>query len=46
MARLLAVRDPFYAEADLTIDGEDEPHGAVVEKIVAILKDRLLYEEP
>jgi shikimate kinase len=35
MERLLSVREPVYAEADMTIDCIDEPHGVAVEHIVA-----------
>ena len=37
---LLAVREPVYAEADIVIDTEDGPHGAVVDRIVAALEAR------
>mgnify|MGYP000013173376 CR=1 FL=1 len=40
LARLKAVRDPVYAEADLAVDSGDGPHEAVVEHILHILKER------
>jgi len=45
MMRLLAEREPTYAEADLTIDSEDAPHGAAVEKILAALRQRGMLAE-
>ena len=35
LERLLTERAPIYSEADFTIDSEDGPHTAVVERIVA-----------
>src|SRR5436305_5425670 len=40
LTRLLLEREPVYAEADLTIGGEDGPHGAGVERILAALSAR------
>ncbi len=37
---LLAIREPIYAEADVTIDTEDGPHGAVVDRIIQALDAR------
>jgi shikimate kinase len=37
LLRLLAVRDPVYAEADIAIQSNDGPHEAVVEAIVTEL---------
>lgn len=37
--RLLAQREPIYAEADLAIDSADGPHAKVVEDIVEALKE-------
>ncbi|HEX4302296.1 MAG TPA: shikimate kinase [Rhizomicrobium sp.] len=37
LERLLTERTPIYQEADFTIDSEDGPHGASVERIVALL---------
>ncbi|HEY5347795.1 MAG TPA: shikimate kinase, partial [Rhizomicrobium sp.] len=42
--RLLAEREPTYAEADMILESIDEPHGAVVERIVAALCERHLCE--
>ena len=44
--RLLAVRGPVYATADLTLDSHDGPHTAVVDKIVAALVAHGLWREP
>jgi len=35
MERLLAEREPFYAQAQLVVDVNDGPHGIAVERIVA-----------
>lgn len=40
LERLLAEREPIYANADLTIDSEDRPHQATVERILEALCDR------
>ena len=39
LERLLAERSPVYALADHTLDSEDGPHAASVEKIVALLSE-------
>ncbi|MEI9989768.1 MAG: shikimate kinase [Rhizomicrobium sp.] len=39
LERLLAERSPIYALADYTLDGEDGPHTASVERIVALLSE-------
>jgi shikimate kinase len=44
LERLLAERTPLYGQADLTIDSEDGPHQASVEKIMAGLRDRNVLE--
>ena len=44
MARLLAEREPFYAQADMTLESQDEPHGAAIERILAALDERHLYK--
>lgn len=44
MARLLSEREPIYAEADMTVNGEDGPHQAAVDHIVQMLKDRSYLE--
>jgi len=40
LERLLNERSPIYAEADLSLDSEDGPHVAVVERIVTLLTER------
>ena len=40
VTHLLREREPIYAEADLTITGEDGPHGAGVDRILAALAER------
>jgi shikimate kinase len=37
LERLLKDRSPIYAQADFTVDSEDGPHTAIVERIVAML---------
>lgn len=37
LEKLMAVRGPVYAQADMMLESVDEPHGAAVEKIVAAL---------
>jgi shikimate kinase len=37
LERLLAVREPVYATADMVLESADEPHGLVLDKIVAAL---------
>jgi shikimate kinase len=41
LSELMARRNPLYAEADLTVDSGDGPHEEVVERIVALLRQRL-----
>lgn len=43
LERLLAAREPVYAKADMTLDSADEPHGAAVDRIVQVLRERGLY---
>lgn len=45
ITRLLAQREPVYAEADILLDSEEGPHSAVVERIIATLADRGLLEQ-
>ena len=45
MEKLLAAREPTYALADVTLDSLDEPHGAAVDNIVAMLTERGLYRD-
>jgi shikimate kinase len=44
VTRLLREREPIYAQADLTITGEDGPHGASVDRILAALSERDMLE--
>ena len=46
MERLLAIREPVYATADLTIESAEEPHGAAIDRIVEELALRRLLGEP
>jgi len=39
VTRLLADREPIYAQADLAVDSADGPHAVAVERIVEALKD-------
>ncbi|MBN8956961.1 MAG: shikimate kinase [Rhizobiales bacterium] len=41
LQRLMAERDPFYAEADLIVESRDVPHMTVVEEIVSQLQAHL-----
>lgn len=41
LQRLMAERDPFYAEADLIVESRDVPHMTVVEEIVSQLQTHL-----
>jgi len=41
LRELLATREPFYAQADLTVQSRDVPHDAVVAEIVGRLADFL-----
>jgi len=43
MEKLLQLREPVYAQADMTIESADEPHGASVDRIVEALIERKLY---
>ncbi|MGZ5922840.1 MAG: shikimate kinase [Rhizomicrobium sp.] len=45
MERLLAIREPVYATADMVLESADEPHGVAVERIIAALRERGLYED-
>ena len=44
MERLLAVREPVYATADMILESADEPHGAAVERIITVLREHALCE--
>jgi len=39
LSELMAVRDPFYAEADIAIDAVDGPHERTVQAILMALED-------
>jgi len=38
---LLPLREPFYAQSDITIHSRDEPHDVIVDEIVSALARRL-----
>jgi shikimate kinase len=42
--RLLREREPFYAQADITIESDDGPHDTAVKGIVAALDSRRVNE--
>jgi shikimate kinase len=42
LRRLIAERYPVYAEADLTVESREVPHGTIVDEIVIGLRDRLV----
>jgi shikimate kinase len=42
LTALMEQRYPIYAEADLTVPSRDVPHEAIVEEIVAALRERLV----
>jgi len=44
LTRLVAEREPIYAQADLTVTGEDGPHGTSVQRIVDALHERGMLE--
>lgn len=41
MKKLMAERDPVYAEADLTVESRDVPHDVIVRAVVDALADKL-----
>jgi shikimate kinase len=45
MERLLAMREPVYATADMVLESADEPHGAAVERILEVLRQNRLCED-
>jgi shikimate kinase len=45
LERLLTVREPVYATADMTLESADEPHGVAVEHIITALTERGLCED-
>ena len=46
LEKLLEVRGPTYATADMVLESADEPHTALVDKIVAALASHGLCEAP
>jgi shikimate kinase len=46
LEKLLALREPVYAQADMILESIDEPHGLAVERIVSALAERALCGEP
>jgi shikimate kinase len=46
LERLLAQREPTYAEADMILESGDDPHGVLLDKIVAALAAHGLCEAP
>lgn len=46
MRRLMEVRYPIYAEADLTVDSANGPHNAAVADVLAALKAHLARPAP
>jgi shikimate kinase len=38
--KLLAVREPVYAQADITLECVDESHHSAVDRIIAVLRER------
>ena len=45
MERLLKIREPVYATADMILEGADEPHGVAVDHIVMALREKGLCED-
>jgi shikimate kinase len=46
LERLLAVREPVYAGADMVLESADEPHAVLLDKIVAALGRHGICEGP
>ncbi len=46
LEKLLTVRAPVYAQADMVLESADEPHGVLLDKIVAALAAHGLCEGP
>ncbi|WP_374372262.1 shikimate kinase [Dongia sp.] len=42
LAELMALRDPFYAEADITVESADGPPEATLGRVMEALRDKLL----
>ena len=45
LRRLLTIRDPIYALADITIESRDVPHDAIVGDIIEALRKSLLGDD-
>jgi shikimate kinase len=45
LEKLLAIREPVYAQADHVLESVDGPHEKSVEEVVALLKDRGLMAQ-
>jgi shikimate kinase len=41
MRRLIELRHPVYAQADLTVDSHEAPHDRVVVEVLRVLGERL-----
>jgi shikimate kinase len=46
LERLLQAREPVYATADMVLESADEPHGVLLDKIVAALGSHGICEGP
>jgi shikimate kinase len=46
LERLLEVRAPVYAQADMVLESADDPHAALLDKIVAALQSHGICEGP
>jgi shikimate kinase len=46
LERLLALREPVYAQADMILESADDPHAALLDKIVAALEAHGICEGP
>jgi shikimate kinase len=46
MRRLIAIRYPVYAQADLTVESHEAPHDRVVAEVMRVLSDWLEAEAP
>jgi len=46
LERLLLVREPVYATADMVLESADEPHAVLLDKIVAALSSHGICESP
>ena len=44
LEKLLQVREPIYAEADIVLESEEGPHSTVVDRIIAALAQRGLLD--